>query len=89
MASSTPGSLSRMRSSDIVVDDAALSLAAKGAFVIVTLLGNGCSVEEIARHAKETPVAVEAALLELRERGYLRFEAGRASLRDAADFGLP
>jgi len=78
-----------MRSSDIVVDDASLTLAAKGVFVTVTLLGNGCSTDDIARHCREDARAVQVALQELASHGYVSLNDGRASVRDAADFGMP
>jgi hypothetical protein len=79
----------RMRSSDIVIDDERLSLAAKGVFVTVTLLGNGCRVEEIARHCRDSASNVEVALQELARLRYVRVEDGAVRLEDAPRFGMP
>ena len=78
-----------MRSSDIVIDDERLSLAAKGVFVTVTLLGNGCRVEEIARHCRDGAANVETALQELTRLRYVRVEDGAVRLEDAPRFGIP
>ncbi|MEJ2287171.1 MAG: hypothetical protein P8Y02_00750 [Deinococcales bacterium] len=83
------GARPRMRSSDIVIDDERLSLAAKGVFVTVTLLGNGCRVEEIARHCRDSGSNVEAALQELTRMSYVRVEDGTVRLEDAPRFGIP
>jgi len=79
----------RMRASDIVIDDERLSLAAKGVFVTVTLLGNGCHVREIAQHCRDVPSSVEAALQELAKLRYVRVEDGAVRLEEAPRFGIP
>jgi hypothetical protein len=78
----------RMRSSDIVIDDERLSLAAKGVFVTVTLLGNGCRVQDIARHCRDVPAAVEAALQELERLRYVRVEDDAVRVEEASSFGI-
>ena len=78
-----------MRSSDIVIDDERLSLAAKGVFVTVTLLGNGCRVVEIARHCRDTASNVDAALQELARLRYVRVEDGAVRVEDPPRFGIP
>lgn len=79
----------RMRSSDIVIDDERLSLAAKGVFVTVTLLGNGCRIEEIARHCRDEAGYVTDALRELTRLHYVRVDRDAVRLEDAPDFGIP
>lgn len=79
----------RMRSSDIVIDDDRLSLSAKGVFVVVTLLGNGCRVVEVASRCRDSAGNVESALHELVQLRYLRVDAGRIQLEDAPHFGIP
>jgi hypothetical protein len=78
-----------MRASDIVIDDERLSLAAKGVFVTVTLLGNGCRVQDIAQHCRDVPSSVEAALQELTQLRYLRVEDGAVRQEEAPRFGIP
>ncbi len=77
-----------MRASDIVVDDATLTLGAKGAFVVITLLGPGCSLEEIAKHCLGDAAVVAAAVRELESHGYVDVVGGRASVRDTGEFGM-
>ncbi len=93
MARTTPegeaGARPKMRSSDIVIDDERLSLAAKGVFVSVTLLGNGCRVEDIARHCRDARPSVEVALQELKQLRYVRVEDGGVHLEEAPRFGIP
>jgi hypothetical protein len=78
-----------MRASDIVIDDERLSLSAKGVFVTVTLLGNGCRVQDIARHCRDVPSNVEAALQELLRLRYVRMDDDAVRLEEAPRFGMP
>jgi hypothetical protein len=93
MASTTPDSAAdlrpRMRSSDIVIDDERLSLAAKGVFVTVTLLGNGCRIEELARHCRDNAGRVELAVQELVRLRYVRLEGSLIHFEDPPRFGIP
>lgn len=93
MARITPGSPARgrprMRSSDIVVDDERLSLAAKGVFVSVTLLGDGCHLEDLARLCRDHVGDVEAAVLELVRLRYLRLQGSVVHFGDPLRFGIP
>lgn len=93
MASTTPESATasrpRMRSSDIVIDDERLSLAAKGVFLAVTLLGNGCRLEELARHCRDGVAKVEAAVDELVRLRYVRLEDRAVHFEDPPRFGIP
>jgi hypothetical protein len=77
-----------MRSSDIVIDDERLSLAAKGVFVTITLLGNGCRVLDIGRHCRDVPAAVDAALRELERLRYVRVEDDAVRVEEASSFGI-
>lgn len=79
----------RMRSSDIVVDDERLSMAAKGVFLTVTLLGNGCRVDELARHCLDDGPTVERALRELERLGYVHVASGAVHIEEAPRFGIP
>lgn len=79
----------KMRSSDIVIDDERLSLAAKGVFVTVTLLGNGCHVQDIARHCRDAAPSVEAALKELTKLRYVQVDDGAVRVEEAPRFGIP
>ncbi|HKI56755.1 MAG TPA: hypothetical protein VKB31_06335 [Trueperaceae bacterium] len=93
MASTTPDSAAhgrpRMRSSDIVIDDERLSLAAKGVFVTVTLLGAGCHIEELARHCRDQAGKIEAAVQELVRLRYVRLDGSAIYFEDAPRFGIP
>ncbi len=86
---STADARPRMRSSDIVIDDERLSLAAKGVFVTVTLLGNGCRIEEIARHCRDDADLLTEALQELTRFRYVRVDRGAIRLEEAPYFGVP
>lgn len=86
---STADARPRMRSSDIVIDDERLSLAAKGVFVTVTLLGNGCRIEEIERHCRDGGDQVADALQELTRLRYVRVDRDAVRLEDAPYFGIP
>lgn len=78
-----------MRSSDIVIDDERLSLSAKGAFVAVTLLGDGCRIEELARHCRDQAGRVEAAVQELVRLRYVRLDGSTVHFEDPLRFGIP
>ncbi len=86
---STADARPRMRSSDIVIDDERLSLAAKGVFVTVTLLGNGCRIEEIARHCRDDADLLTEALKELTRFRYVRVDRDAIRLEEAPYFGVP
>ena len=60
------------RFSDIVLDDPSLSLAAKGTFLAIGYLGNGCTVAKLAERTSDTLQAIEYILSELIEAGYVR-----------------
>lgn len=79
----------RMRASDIVIDDERLSLAAKGAFVTIALLGNGCGVEELLERCRDGAGQVEAALQELVKLRYVRLDGSTVHFEDSDRFGMP
>lgn len=83
------GAGGKMRFSDIVIDDAKLSMTAKGVFVTVGLLGSGCKVADLASRTASTDEALDEALQELVEGGYVTLEDGTIHIQGAATFGLP
>lgn len=86
---SAAGSGSRMRASDIVLDDERLGLAAKAVFVTLGMLGPSCSVEEVARRCRDGRAVVAAALAELEAHGYVSLDDGQVRQRTVAEFGQP
>lgn len=78
-----------MRFSDIVLDDARLSMAAKGVFATLGLLGNDCEVEALARHTSDGGGALAAALQELSEAGYVTLDERRVRVSRPGSFGQP
>lgn len=78
-----------LRFSDIVLDDDEISMAAKGVFATLGLLGDGCGVANLARRSKDTQEAVRAALDELVEAGYVEVQDERVYVTRPASFGLP
>ena len=85
---SAAGATGRMRSSDIVIDDDRISLAAKGVFVTIGFLGGGCRLADVARHCSDES-DLESVLNELMTRGYVSVTDGVIMVRDPAVFGLP
>ncbi len=81
-----------MRFSDIVIDDASISMAAKGVFVTIGLLGSGCTVASLSKRASDAHKVVVAALEELIEAGYVTIdrdgEEERVFIRGPASFGV-
>ena len=82
------GATGRMRSSDIVIDDGSISLAAKGVFVMIGFLGGSCTVADVYKHCSD-----ETDLLpvvdELVTKGYVNVADDQITVRDPAVFGLP
>ena len=77
-----------MRFSDVVIDDAKLSLAAKGVFTALGLLGNGCTVADISRRTADGEGAVRDALDELVRAGYVDIEDDAVHTKRTGNFGL-
>lgn len=81
--------MANTRFSDIVLDDPALSMAAKGVFVSIGFLGNGCSLEDLAKHALDELERIGAAVDELVRAGYVSVEEGeRLHIKTAPSFGI-
>lgn len=76
------------RFGDIVLDDLTIGMRAKGIFVTIGFLGNGCSVDAIARQSTDTVQEAEAALDELAKAGYVSIDDGQVTIRPAATFGI-
>lgn len=83
-----PGGRRQLRFSDLVTDDEKLSLAAKGAFVLLDLLGSEASVEQLTEKTSDDAVAVQRALSELIKAGYATLSAGVIRISSPAAFGL-
>ena len=81
--------MANTRFSDIVLDDPALSMSAKGVFVSVGFLGNGCTVENLLEHSHDSLEAVQRSVQELVQAGYLNLEEeDRLFIRAAPSFGI-
>lgn len=78
-----------LRFSDIVLDDDDISMAAKGVFATLGLLGDGCAVATLTRRSKDGPEAVRAALEELVEAGYVAIRDDKIFVSRPGSFGLP
>lgn len=77
-----------MRFSDVVIDDAKLSLAAKGLFTALGFLGNGCTVADISKRTSDSESAVRAAIDELVRAGYVEIEDDAVHTKRTGNFGL-
>lgn len=80
--------MGKLRYSDIVLDDAKLSMAAKGVFVTVGFLGSGCPVASLQAHTADSPESLQRALDELERAGYVSLCEGAVHIRSAQQFGL-
>lgn len=64
-------------------------MSAKGVFVTIGFLGNGCTFEGLARHASESVEAVKTAAQELIEAGYVAVEEDdKLYIKTAPSFGI-
>ena len=77
-----------MRFSDIVIDDPGISMAAKGVFSTLGLMGNSCSVAELASRTRDRQQVVQAALEELEQAGYVKVVDGMVHVHSAGSFGV-
>jgi DNA-binding transcriptional ArsR family regulator len=77
-----------MRFSDIVIDDPNLSLAAKGVFSTLGLMGNSCAVAELASRTSDGERAVRAALSELERAGYVEVRDETVRVQSSGSFGV-
>jgi hypothetical protein len=78
----------KTRFSDIVLDDARLSMAAKGLFLTLGFLGNSATFSQLERHCKDSKEALVGSLEELRQVEYVSLENDVISVKDASSFGL-
>jgi hypothetical protein len=76
------------RFSDIVIDDTKLSLAAKGVFVTIGLLGSGCQISTLERRCTDTSETVMSAVQELVEGGYVSIDQGAVLVHSRTSFGI-
>ena len=77
-----------MRFSDIVIDDPGISMAAKGVFSTLGLMGNRCSIAELASRTRDRQQDVQAALRELEDAGYVKVAEGIVEVLSAGNFGV-
>lgn len=76
------------RFSDIVLEDAKLSMSAKGVFVSIGFLGNGCKLEKLLNRTTDSTAAVLKALEELLKAGYIEMDANKTiHVKSPAVFG--
>ena len=81
---------SNTRLSDIVLEDKNLSLTAKGVFVSIGFLGNGCTLEQLVASSTSDSVAVTQALAELQSAGYVSHDEGTGLvIKTPSSFGSP
>jgi hypothetical protein len=78
----------KTRFSDIVLDDARLSMAAKGLFLTLSFLGNSATMEQLKVHCSDAEGGLWTALEELRQVQYIIIEAEQISVKAAASFGI-
>jgi hypothetical protein len=76
------------RFSDIVLDDPNISLSAKGAFLAIGYIGNGCAVSTLAERTSDNLQAIEYILGELIEAGYVRLEDSNIFIVSPSDLAL-
>ncbi|MEX2536685.1 MAG: hypothetical protein WD273_13900 [Trueperaceae bacterium] len=77
-----------MRFSDIVIDDPAISMAAKGVFATLGLMGNSCSITELVERTSDKQQQLRAALGELERARYVKIADGMVSVQSAGSFGV-
>ena len=76
------------RFSDIVLDDPNISLAAKGAFLAIGYIGNGCAVSKLAERTSDSLQAIEYILGELIDAGYIRLEDSNIFIVSPSDLAV-
>lgn len=77
-----------IRASDIVCADSDLSLAAKGLFALVGLLGPDCSLTEISARTTDPPEFLAMVLNELQSAGYVTVVADHVTVTPPGRFGV-
>ena len=83
---SGPGA--NVRVSDIVIDDGALTLSAKGVFVTIGLLGGSCLLPALENHTSDAADTVRSAVDELVAGGYVDLDGERVTMNDPLTYGL-
>ena len=63
------------RFSDVALEDHRLSMIAKGVFVTIGYVGNGCQANALKEKTTETPDAIQKALKELEQFEYVILDA--------------
>ena len=76
-----------IRASDIVCADGDLSLAAKGLFALVGLLGPDCSLSEVGARTTDPPEFVAMVLNELQSAGYVTVADQHVRITPPGRFG--
>lgn len=80
---------SETRFSDIVLDDTALSMAAKGIFVTVGYLGNGSTMADLEKKTSDSLENIQQYVNELVNAGYVNIESGdEVHIKSAGSFGV-
>ncbi len=69
---------SNTRLSDVVLEDAKLSMTAKGAFVSIGFFGNGCKLEQLVNACTDSSESIAQAIAELEQAGYVNFDEDKA-----------
>ena len=77
-----------IRASDIVCDDPGLSLAAKGMFALVGLLGPSCTLADIGERTTDPPEFIVMVLDELQCAGYLNVTDQQITVPLSGRFGV-
>ena len=76
------------RFSDIVLEDAKLSMSAKGLFVSIGFLGNGCKLDKLLSRTTDSTAALLKSLTELERAGYIEIDARKTiHVKSPAAFG--
>jgi hypothetical protein len=78
----------KVRFSDMVTNDEKLSLAAKGAFLLLDLLGSEATLQELQGKTSDSLRELSGALEELSEAGYISLASGQVQVRPPETFGL-
>ena len=77
-----------IRATDIVCDDPGLSLAAKGMFALVGLVGPGCTLADLSERTTDPPEFIAMVLDELPQAGYLNVTDERITVPPSGRFGV-
>jgi len=78
-----------LRASDIVCADQDLSLAAKGMFALITLLGPDCTLSDMTAYTTDPQEFLAMVLNELQSAGYVTVAADQVTVLPPGRFGVP